>query len=71
MQQPKVGRKNAVRIATLYGLGDPEIEFQLGQSFPHPSIPALGPIQPPILLLPGLFPGSKTARAWRRPPTPI
>jgi len=33
---------------TCFGLGDPGIEFRLGQSFPRPSIAALGTSQTPI-----------------------
>ena len=36
-----------------------------GRDFSHPSKPVLGPTQPPIQLLPGLFPGGKAAGAWR------
>jgi len=52
-----VARGTSVGIATCYGLGGPAIESQTERVFPHPSIPALGPIQPPIERLPGHFRG--------------
>jgi hypothetical protein len=36
-------RDRAVGVATGYGLDGPEIEFQWGRDFPHPSRPTLGP----------------------------
>ena len=41
-----------------------------GRDFPHPSRPALGPTQPPIQRILGVFPGSKAAGAWRWQPKP-
>ena len=44
---PAARRVSSVDIATRYGLEGQVIEFRWGRDFPHPSIPALGPIQPP------------------------
>ena len=55
---------SSVGIATRYGLDGPGIESRCGRNFPHPSRPALGPTQPPIQWVPGLFPGGKPAGAW-------
>ena len=41
----EVGRDSAVGIATRYGSGN---RIQVGQDFPHPSRPVLGPTQPPV-----------------------
>ena len=59
-----VGRDSSVGIATRYELDGPGIESRLGRDFQHPSRPALGPTQPPIQWVPGLFPGGKAAGAW-------
>ena len=60
-----VGRDSSVGIATGYGLDGPGIESRWGRDFPHLSIPALGPTQPPLQSVPGLFLGGKAAGAWR------
>jgi hypothetical protein len=52
-----VGLNSSVGIATRYGLGSPGIEPRLGGDFPHLSRPALGPTEPPIQSVPGLFQG--------------
>ena len=55
----KVARDSSVGIATRYRLERPGIESWWGRDFPQPSRPTLGPTQPPIQWVPGLFPGGK------------
>jgi len=47
----EVGRDSLVGIATRYGSGD---RIQVGQDFPHPYTPVLGPSQPPVQWVPDL-----------------
>ena len=68
---PAVGRNSSVDTATSFGLDGPRIETRRVQGFPHPSIPVLGPIQPRIPWVPGLFPGTKAAGGWYQTHTPI
>jgi hypothetical protein len=59
-----MGRDSIVGIVTRYGLDGPGIDFRWGRDFSQPSRPALGPTQPPIKWVSGLFPGDKAAGAW-------
>jgi hypothetical protein len=53
-----------------YGLEGRVIEILWRQDFPLSSRPAVGPNHPPVQWIPDLFPGGKTAVAWRSQPTP-
>ena len=63
-EEAVVGRNSSVGIAIRYVQTSPGIKSRWRRDFPHPSRPALGPTQPPIQWVPGLFPGSKAAGAW-------
>ena len=58
-------RNSSVDIATRFGLDGPGIESWWGRHFLHQSRPALGPALPPTQRVPGPFPGSILAKAWR------
>jgi hypothetical protein len=52
-------------VTTRYELDDPGIESRWGKDYHHPSKQALGPTQPPVQRVRGLFPRDKVARTWR------
>jgi hypothetical protein len=62
-------RDSSVGIATRYGLDGPGIESRWERDFPHPYIPALWPIPPPIQWV-RVLSRVKAAGAWRWTPIP-
>jgi len=57
MVNVNVGRDSSVGVGTRYGLDGPGIKSRWGRDFPHRSIPAPGPTQPPIKWVQGLSRG--------------
>ena len=62
----QVGTNSSVFIATSYVLDGPGIESGWGWDLPHPSRPALWPIQPPVRWAPGV---KRLVRGVDHPPT--
>ena len=60
-----MGRDSSVCTVNRYGLHGPGIETQWQRDIPHASRQALGPTQPPVAWVPGLFPGGQAAEEWR------
>ena len=58
-----MGRDSSVGIATRCGLDGPGIESHWSQDILQPSRPALGPTQPPVQWVLGLFSGGNLAGA--------
>ena len=57
---------SSVSVVTQYGLDGPGIKSWWGQYFPYLSTLALGPTQPPVQWVLGLWEGgSNVAKAWR------
>ena len=61
----EVARDRSVGIANRYQLDGLEIEPRWRCYFSHPSKPAVGHTQPPVQLLPRLFPMGKATAVWR------
>jgi hypothetical protein len=59
MHSKESGQDSIVSIVSHCGLDGPRIKSQVGQNFPHPSRLPLGPTQPPVWWVPGLFSGVK------------
>jgi hypothetical protein len=62
---------STVVIATAYWLDGPGFEFRCGRDFPHLSIMALGPTQPPVQWVPGLSREISCGRGVTLTPHPL
>ena len=63
------GPGSSVGIATELRAARSGIESRWGRDFPHPSRPTLGPTQPPVKWVPGVFRGKvRPGRAADRSP---
>ena len=58
-----VGSDGVFGIATC-GLDGPGIKSQWRQYFLHPFVPAMGPTQPLVELVPHFFPRREVGRVW-------
>jgi hypothetical protein len=67
MVNVNVGRDSSVVTGTRYGLDCPGIESRWERDFSHPSIPAMGPTQPPTQWVPNLSLGKRPGRAVDHP----
>jgi len=65
------GPGSVVGVATGYGLHGPGIESRWRRDFPHLSIPALEPTQPPVQWVRRYFPGLKSGRGVTLTPHPL
>jgi len=60
----QLGHNSVFGIATCYGLDSARIESRRCQDFLHSPRLTLGPAQPPLQCVSGLFPRSEVARTW-------
>ena len=65
------GPSSSAGIATGYELDGQGSNPGGGRDFPHLSSPVLGPTQPPVQPVPGVFPGVKSGRGVTLTPHPF
>jgi len=66
-----VVRYSAAGTATCLGLGSPGMESRWGRDFQHPYKQTLRVTHPPAQWVPRFFTGSRAARTWLWPHTPV